>query len=167
MVHMVPTWSPHGVHRDSTGTLYMNLAELPAKESPRRLQNSVGTPRGVQGNSMGEGKVLHHMIPHMIHTLLLLLFFFHLKDMYLYSSTSMFFFPLRCKSSLLFSLYLWLILSSTVILSILGTYYQLISVFLSTEVTIILSILVYHSLCCAQRNYIFLQNYSLILSNNE
>ena len=58
MVHMEPTWSPHGVRRDSTGTLYMNLAELPAKESPQRLHNSAGTPHGVQGNSMGEGKVL-------------------------------------------------------------------------------------------------------------
>jgi hypothetical protein len=83
------------------------------------------------------------MIPHMTRTLLLLLFFFQLKDTYSYSSTSVFFFPLRCKSSLLFPLYFWLISSSTTILFILGTYYQLISVFLSTEVTVILFILVY------------------------
>ena len=93
-------------------------------------------------------KCTHHMISHMTRTLLRLLFFFKLKDTYLYSGTSVFFFPLRCKSSLLFSLHLWLIFSSTVILFILGTYYQLISVFLSTEVTVILLILVYRSFCC-------------------
>ena len=52
------TWCPRGVHADSTGTLYMNLAELPAKESPQRLHEDSTTPCGVYQNSMGEGKVL-------------------------------------------------------------------------------------------------------------
>ena len=51
MVHMVPTWSPHGVHRDSTGTLYMNLAEFPAKESPRKLHEDSTTPWGLHVES--------------------------------------------------------------------------------------------------------------------
>ena len=52
MVHMEPIWSPHGVHWDSTGTLYMNLAELPAKESPQKVhEDSMKTPQ-LRGDSM-------------------------------------------------------------------------------------------------------------------